>query len=227
MYPRPLFVKCIVLLSILTVIQVIIVISRQSSREPTRVERKPLVLPPQRQYIYLNQSEIVALKTKQITKPNPLSLLWSVPVKRPYLRRGYSVLGTDCHRGPRAEVGSLLPKLGITYIDRSIQLAGNIDFFKKPLHFFLAYHKFIPGIDHNRPAPWNTLLYENVQRDFFEEHKNDEDFKKADAFTCSFDPHYCFLFIPFNKPIIALFAYRLEGHYAPVPMSDIQGTLHA
>jgi hypothetical protein len=30
---------------------------------------------------------------------------------------------------------------------------------------------------------------------------------------CTFDPHYCMLYIPFNKPIIAIFAFRLDGHH--------------
>jgi hypothetical protein len=30
--------------------------------------------------------------------------------------------GTDTHKGPRAEFGSIFPKMGMNYIDRSTQL---------------------------------------------------------------------------------------------------------
>jgi len=50
---------------------------------------------------------------------------------------------------------------------------------------------------------------------FFEFFSNITEIQRVDAFLCSFDSFVCFLYEPFNKPIIVISSYRFEGHRAP------------
>jgi len=124
---------------------------------------------------------------------------WFAPVKSHTLGNtqfhGFTILGTDCHVGPRADTSQVLRRLGMNYVDWSPHVAARVgiqDLFDKNLQYDLL---------------------QRAQRAFYETYKNDPEILRADAFICYFDPHWCALFFPFGKPVIMDEAIRLEGHY--------------